>query len=404
MKRRSICAAAMILAALVLSGCAGRNNSEVSSDSQEAEKSAEVTSAATESAVTEPEPESEPESDASVQEPEKTEETSAALEEVLDKDTLIGTWSVISVDGEEFWGWADREGETEQFQVEFTPDKVIITSDGIATEGSYSMTASGVILNNEFEMTYDSQNDQLFIDDGTAYVMKRGENPRPAEISGGDGGMDYIADWVYGVWSTVSVNGEDFWDWADKNGESAEYQMIFSQDGVIVRNEDITSQLEYRITDAGVVVTDGQTSTYMTYDYANDQLTFTSETYTIVMKRGGNPRGGGAGSADPDAEWLQGTWSVITVDGEDYWSMVDQGAQTGQLQIEFTPGRIVSRAGEDLLTEGWYYATTDGTVVVYNETGAYEVKYDSQNDQLYINDGGHDFILKRGENPRPDGQ
>lgn len=28
----------------------------------------------------------------------------------------------------------------------------------------------------------------------------------------------YIADWIYGTWSAVSVNGQDYWDYAFANG------------------------------------------------------------------------------------------------------------------------------------------------------------------------------------------
>lgn len=117
-------------------------------------------------------------------------------------------------------------------------------------------------------------------------VFKRGEYPQP------EAGLDYIADWIYGTWSVISVNGQDYWEYAVQNDEDQEKMMIFTAQGVDITSGDrVLRTLSYRITDEGAEIRDTDGAVIlMTYSPQDDTLTFTADGYTTVVKRGTNPK------------------------------------------------------------------------------------------------------------------
>ena len=137
-------------------------------------------------------------------------------------------------------------------------------------------------------LTYDPSADTLtMIDEADNFAaFKRGEYPQP------EAGLDYIADWIYGTWSVISVNGQDYWEYAAQNDEDQEKMMIFTAQGVDITSGDrVLRTLSYRITDEGAEIrdTDGEII-MMTYSPQDDTLTFTADGYTTVVKRGTNPK------------------------------------------------------------------------------------------------------------------
>ena len=102
----------------------------------------------------------------------------------------------------------------------------------------------------------------------------------------------YIADWIYGTWSVISVNGQDYWEYAAQNDEDQEKMMIFTAQGVDITSGDrVLRTLNYRITDEGAEIRDTDGAVIlMTYSPQDDTLTFTADGYTTVVKRGTNPK------------------------------------------------------------------------------------------------------------------
>lgn len=146
------------------------------------------------------------------------------------------------------------------------------------------------------------------------------DTPAPEEQGG------YIADWIYGTWSAVSVNGQDYWDYAFANGLTEQLQLIFNSEEVLVRNGTVGIEQEYSyaITDAGadIYYSWGEKSLTLTYDPSADTLTMIDEADNFaVFKRGEYPQ---SAEVDYIADWIYGTWSVISVNGQDYWEYAAQ--------------------------------------------------------------------------------
>ena len=179
-------------------------------------------------------------------------------------------------------------------QLIFNSEEVLVRNGtvGIEQEYSYAITDAGADINYSWgekfvTLTYDPSADTLtMIDEADNFaVFKRGEYPQSAEV-------DYIADWIYGTWSVISVNGQDYWEYAAQNDEDQEKMMIFTAQGVDITSGDrVLRTLSYRITDEGAEIRDTDGAVIlMTYSPQDDTLTFTADGYTTVVKRGRNPK------------------------------------------------------------------------------------------------------------------
>ena len=75
----------------------------------------------------------------------------------------------------------------------------------------------------------------------------------PLETTAAENPGNYIADWIYGTWSMVSANGQEYWDFAFENGLTEQSQLEFNSVEVLVRNGDVGVEQGYNyvITDAG---------------------------------------------------------------------------------------------------------------------------------------------------------
>ena len=115
-------------------------------------------------------------------------------------------------------------------------------------------------------------------------VMKRGSNPKP--------GTQNNCGWLYGTWSAVTVNGKDFWAYAQANGIDYEWQLVFATDTCFAIAGD-TNKTSYTVDGDIVTVSVGiSTSQTAMYNSTTDMLMLNDEQagQTIVMKRGTNPR------------------------------------------------------------------------------------------------------------------
>ena len=204
-------AAAVLITIVLAAGCTGNDSSQSESSSQTDSSTAEVTTSA---APTE-QPEEVSETEAV---PEPAETTAALTEATQDTsapeeqggyiaDWIYGTWSAVSVNGQDYWDYAFATGLTEQLQLIFNSEEVLVRNGtvGIEQEYSYAITDAGADIYYSWgekfvTLTYDPSADTLtMIDEADNFaVFKRGEYPQSAEV-------DYIADWIYGTWSVIST-------------------------------------------------------------------------------------------------------------------------------------------------------------------------------------------------------
>ncbi len=216
------------------------------------------------------------------------------------------------------------------------------------------------------------------------------------DVTGG-----YMADWIYGTWSNISVNGQDFWDYADEMGLDGEYQLVFDSTSCqrVSGSKGVDYTYTYQITDDGVVLYDEDMTVWCSfvYDPSKDILTYSDgENYT-EFKRGTNPRK--EASENYEAGWIYGTWSVITVDGQDFWKWADENDISSELMLEFDSDGVRALPSADDSEKMKYRITDDGAVITY-EYGDVVMTYDSSNDTLTMTDGGIVYVMKRGTNPR----
>lgn len=221
----------------------------------------------------------------------------------------------------------------------------------------------------------------------------------PSEIPDVTGG--YMADWIYGTWSNISVNGQDFWDYADEMGLDGEYQLVFDSTSCqrVSGSKGVDYTYTYQITDDGVVLYDEDMTVWCSfvYDPSKDTLTYSDgENYT-EFKRGTNPRK--EAGENYEAGWIYGTWSVISVDGQDFWEWADENDVSSELMLEFASDGVRALPSSDTSEKMKYRITDDGAVITY-EYGDVVMTYDSSNDTLTMTDGGIVYEMKRGTNPR----
>lgn len=211
----------------------------------------------------------------------------------------------------------------------------------------------------------------------------------------------YIADWIYGTWSVVSVNGQDFWDYADENGLDGEYQLIFDSTGCkrVSGARGVDHTYTYQITDDGAALYEEDMTEWcsLVYNPSKDTLTYSDGENYAEFKRGANPRN--AVSENYEAGWIYGTWSVISVDGQEFWSWADENGVTGEYMLEFTSNGV--KAISDFVTsESMKYKITDSGAVIYEDNNEVVLTYNNGNDTLTMIDDVSVFVLKRGTNPR----
>ena len=292
-------AAAVLITIVLAAGCTGSASSQSESSSQTDSSTAEVTvitsAAPTEQLEEVSETEAVPEpAETTAAQTEATQDTSAPEEQGgYIADWIYGTWSAVSVNGQDYWDYAFANGLTEQLQLIFNSEEVLVRNGtvGIEQEYSYAITDAGADIyyswgEKSLTLTYDPSADTLtMIDEADNFaVFKRGEYPQSAEV-------DFIADWIYGTWSVISVNGQDYWEYAAQNDDQ-EKMMIFTAQGVDITSGDrVLRTLSYRITDEGAEIKDTDGAVIlMTYSPQDDTLTFTADGYTTVVKRGTNPK------------------------------------------------------------------------------------------------------------------
>lgn len=213
----------------------------------------------------------------------------------------------------------------------------------------------------------------------------------------------YIADWIYGTWSAVSVNGQDYWDYAFANGLTEQSQLIFNSEEVLVRNGTVGIEQEYSyaITDAGsdIYYSWGEKSLTLTYDPSTDTLTMIDEADNFaVFKRGEYPQ---SAEVDYIADWIYGTWSVISVNGQDYWEYAAQNDEDQEKMMIFTAQGVDITSGDRVLRTLNYRITDEGAEIRDTDGAVILMTYSPQDDTLTFTADGYTTVVKRGRNPKP---
>lgn len=213
----------------------------------------------------------------------------------------------------------------------------------------------------------------------------------------------YIADWIYGTWSAVSVNGQDYWDYAFANGLTEQLQLIFNSEEVLVRNGTVGIEQEYSyaITDAGadIYYSWGEKSLTLTYDPSADTLTMIDEADNFaVFKRGEYPQ---SAEVDYIADWIYGTWSVISVNGQDYWEYAAQNDEDQEKMMIFTAQGVDITSGDRVLRTLNYRITDEGAEIRDTDGAVILMTYSPQDDTLTFTADGYTTVVKRGTNPKP---
>lgn len=223
------------------------------------------------------------------------------------------------------------------------------------------------------------------------------EMPAPEEQGG------YIADWIYGTWSAVSVNGQDYWDYAFANGLTEQSQLIFNSEEVLVRNGTVGIEQEYSyaITDAGadIYYSWGEKFLTLTYDPSADTLTMIDEADNFaVLKRGEYPQP--EAGLDYIADWIYGTWSVISVNGQDYWEYAAQSDEDQEKMMIFTAQGVDITSGDRVLRTLSYRITDEGAEIRDTDGAVILMTYSPQDDTLTFTADGYTTVVKRGTNPK----
>lgn len=213
----------------------------------------------------------------------------------------------------------------------------------------------------------------------------------------------YIADWIYGTWSAVSVNGQDYWDYAFANGLTEQLQLIFNSEEVLVRNGTVGIEQEYSyaITDAGadIYYSWGEKSLTLTYDPSADTLTMIDEADNFaVFKRGEYPQ---SAEVDYIADWIYGTWSVASVNGQDYWEYAAQNDEDQEKMMIFTAQGVDITSGDRVLRTLNYRITDEGAEIRDTDGAVILMTYSPQDDTLTFTADGYTTVVKRGTNPKP---
>ncbi len=231
------------------------------------------------------------------------------------------------------------------------------------------------------------------------------ETTAPAETaSQPENTESYIADWIYGTWSVISVNGADYWSYADANGLDGEYQMVFDKDGcqILTGSAGLADTMTYAITDEGaeLYMDNGYVWVTLTYDQSSDTLSAVESGQTIVLKRGENPR-----QIEPQvdyiADWIYGTWSMKTVNGQDFWEYASANDISDEYILKFTAQNVGAYSGDELTGTYAYRITDEGAKLTDDSGVIYVLTYDPSADTLTISGDGITGVLRRGENPRP---
>lgn len=289
-------AAMALLSIVLMAGCSGNASSQPESGSQTDEPTAEVVVTSATSAAPTEQPEELPDTEAV---PEQTETTTAVQTEPPQETTaaenpgnyiadwIYGTWSMVSANGQEYWDFAFENGLTEQSQLEFNSEEVLVRNGnvGVELEYNYAITDAGADIYYSWgekivTLIYDPSADTLTMvydgdEAGNVAVYKRGEYPQST-------GLDYIADWIYGTWEVISIDGQEYWD-----DEDQKLEMTFTANGVdVTRNGEVLVTMSYRITDEGAELRDTDGAVYpAVYSPADDTLTILGNGYTEVAKR-----------------------------------------------------------------------------------------------------------------------
>lgn len=213
----------------------------------------------------------------------------------------------------------------------------------------------------------------------------------------------YIADWIYGTWSAVSVNGQDYWDYAFANGLTEQLQLIFNSEEVLVRNGTVGIEQEYSyaITDAGADINYswGEKFLTLTYDPSADTLTMIDEADNFaVLKRGEYPQ---SAEVDYIADWIYGTWSVISVNGQDYWEYAAKNDEDQEKMMIFTAQGVDITSGDKVLRTLSYRITDEGAEMRDTDGAIFLMTYSPQDDTLTFTADGYTTVVKRGRNPKP---
>ena len=233
----------------------------------------------------------------------------------------------------------------------------------------------------------------------TAAQMEATQETSAPEEQGG-----YIADWIYGTWSAVSVNGQDYWDYAFANGLTEQSQLIFNSEEVLVRNGTVGIEKEYSyaITDAGadMYYSWGEKFLTLTYDPSADTLTMIDEADNFaVFKRGEYPQP--EAGLDYIADWIYGTWSVISVNGQDYWEYAAQNDEDQEKMMIFTAQGVDITSGDRVLRTLSYRITDEGAEIRDTDGAVILMTYSPQDDTLTFTADGYTTVVKRGTNPKP---
>lgn len=320
-------------------------------------------------------------------------------------DWLYGTWSTLTLNGCDYWEYADEQGFDGEMQMIFSSDGGEVTrgSDGVILEFSYTVTDSGVTITGNqdgrsSELTYDSAADTLTsVDDDVTAVFIRGANPRNS------GTESSVGEGIYGLWSAVTLNGEDFWT-SDRivTEQSGECFIEIDESGLRTTDNYATDCYAVRLTDTGAEFTTPRDGVdyVLTYDKASDTITAFQKSQpegdTMTLKRGSNPKPG----TQNNCGWLYGTWSAVTVNGQEFWAYAQENGIDFEWQLVFSSDTCFAIA-ED--TNKSSYAVDGNTVTVFSGVSTSQTAmYNSATDMLMLNDeqAGQTIVMKRGTNPR----
>lgn len=406
---------------VLLSGCGG---SEPSSELPQTSEAPEVTSKPQSTEPEAPSAESSAPESASTtsSEQEPAPETAESGEEILgtltvdspnedagySADWLYGTWSTVSLNGTDYWDFADERGIDGEVQFIFDSEgcDVLRGSEGIIYKLDYKVTDSGVMLRDnesgtDSALTYNAAEDTLTLnDDGNTIVYIRGSNPRK------NGAQSTAGEGMYGLWSVALINGEDFWT-SDKllPEQYGEFFVEINESGMrSINNDGFTKYFQLQPTDNGAEFIDDRDGMKYTlnYDSTGDTITcFQTDQPDgdkMTLKRGSNPKDG----VKRNCEWLYGTWSAVTMNGKDYWTFAVENNLDNEAQLVFTPDYCFA-FGEGGNTNKYSF-TADSTGVTIHVSDSYDVAcmYNSSTDRMMVNDeqAGQTVVVKRGTNPR----
>lgn len=224
----------------------------------------------------------------------------------------------------------------------------------------------------------------------------------------------YSIDWLYGKWSAVAYEDNDFWDYATFEGHEEQPQLTFYDGGVCrpTGGEEIgiIEDYFYQANENGVDLYSvyGDKLMTLTRDLTDDTLSLCfdgNDDSVLTFKHGDYLKTDERFKALQPDEWVYGLWSIETASNMDYWEYAFLQDRAGQTLLYFDRQGYCHLTVDDPDVKSLVYRfelSDEYTVEISEINGehASTMVYDPSSDTLSEGEEAH-TVYRRGEYPEP---